>query len=59
MVFRIILGYYFVAHGDILRSMALVLGATRLLIMEKDVRGFSPIAIGKAFFQLINHSIVL
>jgi hypothetical protein len=48
-----------VTHGDILRSIALVLGANKLLTMEKDVRGLCPIAICKLFFQLIIHSIVL
>jgi len=48
-----------VTHGDILRSMALVLGVNKLLKMERDVRGLYLIAINKLFFQLISHSIVL
>lgn len=40
----------FVAHGDILRSMALMLGASKLLVMVKDIEGLCPIVIGKAFF---------
>jgi hypothetical protein len=48
-----------VAHGDIPRSMALVLGANRLLTMSKHSCGFRIIVIGKMFFQPINHSIVL
>jgi hypothetical protein len=36
-----------VAHGDIFRSMALVLGANILLAMVKDIGGFHLITIGK------------
>ncbi len=39
-----------VVHGDILRSMTLVLGVNRLLVMAKDTSGICPIAIGKVFF---------
>jgi hypothetical protein len=42
-----------VVHRNVLRSMALVLGANILLTMAKDTGGFSPIAISKVFFQLI------
>jgi len=48
-----------VTHGDIHRSMALVLGANKLLAIAKDIRGFCLIIVGKTFFQLINRSIVL
>jgi len=48
-----------VAHGDISRSMALVLKASKLLAMAKAIGGFCPITIGKVFFQLINYSIIL
>ncbi len=39
-----------VAHGNIPRSMALVLGANTVLTMAKDIGSFCPIAIGEAFF---------
>ncbi len=39
-----------VAYGDILRSVALVLGANRLLAMTKDTCGLRLIAIGGVFF---------
>jgi hypothetical protein len=48
-----------VAHGDIPRSVALVLGVSKLLAMEKNTYGLCPIVIGNVFFQLISHSIVL
>jgi hypothetical protein len=48
-----------VIHGDILKSMALMLGSSKLLIMAKDIGGFCFIIVGEVFFQLINHSIVL
>jgi hypothetical protein len=48
-----------VAHGDIPRLVALVLGVNKLLVMAKDTDGFRLIAIGKVFFLFINHSIVL
>jgi len=44
---------------DIFRSMALVLGASRLLAMAKDIGGLRPIIISEVFFLFINHSIVL
>jgi hypothetical protein len=42
-----------IACGDIFKSMALVLGAIRLLVMVKDTRGFHPIVVGKMFFSLL------
>jgi hypothetical protein len=46
-----------IASGDILGLVALMLGTRKLLIMAKDIGCLIPI--GKAFFQLINRSIVL
>ncbi len=46
-------------RGDILRLMALVLGASRLLAIAKDISGLCHIAIGEVFLRFINHSIVL
>jgi hypothetical protein len=40
-----------VACGDIPRSVALVLGASKLLAMANDTGGLCPIIIGKLFFQ--------
>jgi hypothetical protein len=37
-------------HEDILRSMALVLRASRLLTMARDISGLRPIAVGEMFF---------
>jgi len=48
-----------VAHGDIPRSVALVMGVNKLLAMAKDFCGFRPIAISEVFFLLIKCSIVL
>jgi hypothetical protein len=48
-----------VAHGNILRSMALMLVANRLLAMAKDICGLCPIAVSEMFIQLINRSIIL
>jgi hypothetical protein len=48
-----------VLRGDIHRSIALVLGANKLLATTKDIRGFRLIIVGKTFFQLISRSIVL
>ncbi len=48
-----------VVHGDIPRSVALMLRVNKLLIMAKDISGLCPIIIGKVFLQFINHSIVL
>jgi hypothetical protein len=39
-----------VAHGDILKLVALVLGANRFLAMTKDIGGIYPIVVGKVFF---------
>jgi len=39
-----------VVHGDIFRSVALMLGVNILLAMAKDIGGFHPIAIGEVFF---------
>ncbi len=38
-----------VAHGDIPRLVALVLGASKLLAMAKDIGGLRLIAIGEVF----------
>ncbi len=38
-----------IVRGDIPMSMALVLGANRLLAMVKDTNGLCPIAIGEVF----------
>jgi hypothetical protein len=48
-----------VIHGDIPRSMALMLGANRLLAMAKDTNGFHLIAMGEVFLRLISCSIIL
>jgi len=48
-----------VAYNDIPKLAGLVLGTNKLLAMAKDIGGLHIIAIGKVFFQLINHSIVL
>lgn len=48
-----------IAHGDIFRSMALMLGFSRLLIMAKDIGGIFFIIVSKVFFGLISHSIPL
>jgi len=48
-----------VAHGNILRSMPIMLGANRLLAIVKDIGGLHLIVIGEMFFRLISHSIVL
>jgi hypothetical protein len=50
---------FVVAHGDIFKLVALMLGANRLLLMAKNTKGFCLIVVGKVCFQLINHSIVL
>jgi hypothetical protein len=39
-----------VVRRDVLRSVALVLGASRLLAMVKDTNGIHLIVIGKVFF---------
>jgi hypothetical protein len=38
-----------IVRGDVFRSMTLVLGASRLLTMAKDIRGLHLIAIGEVF----------
>jgi len=48
-----------VAHGDIFRLVALMLGANKLFVMAKDFGGFRPIVVGKMFLQLINCFIFL
>ncbi len=39
-----------VARGDIPKSVALMLGASRLLVMTRDTSGLCPIAKGEVFF---------
>jgi len=39
-----------IVHGDILRLMALMLGANRLLAMAKDIGGLRFNVIDKMFF---------
>jgi hypothetical protein len=48
-----------VIHKDISKSVALMLRASRLLAMAKDIGGFCVIAIGEVFLRLISRSIVL
>jgi hypothetical protein len=48
-----------VAHGDIPRSLALVLGVNILLAMAKDIKFFCPTIVCKTFHQFINFSIIL
>ncbi len=48
-----------IVFGDILRLMALVLGASKLLAMVKDTSGLCPIAIGKVFLWFNSRSIIL
>jgi hypothetical protein len=48
-----------ITHGDIPKSVALMLGTIRLLAMAKDINGLRLIIVSKLFFRLINHSIVL
>jgi hypothetical protein len=48
-----------VVHGDIPKSVALVLGAIRLLAMVKDISGFCLIVVSDMFLQFISRSIVL
>jgi hypothetical protein len=48
-----------VASGDILRLVALVMGASILLVMAKDISGLHLIAMGEMFLRFINRSIVL
>jgi hypothetical protein len=58
-IFGIIPSFVVVTHGDIPRLVALVLGANKLLVMVKDTGSLCFIAIGKAFLQFINSSIIL
>jgi hypothetical protein len=48
-VFGIILNSYCCYSWDILRLVALVLGAGRLLTMVKDTSGLCPIVVGEVF----------
>jgi hypothetical protein len=48
-----------VAHGDILKSMALMLGAGKLLAMARDSKVLHLISIGKMFSSIISFFIVL
>jgi hypothetical protein len=43
-----------IACGDIFRSVALVLGASILLVMAKDTGGLRPIVVNEVFLQLIS-----
>jgi hypothetical protein len=45
--------------GDIPRSVAIVLGVSKLLAMAKDTSGVHLIVVGEIFLQLISYSIVL
>ncbi len=47
-----------VAHGDIPRVMALMLGVNRSLAVVKDIGGFRPIIMNVSL-QFISHSIIL
>jgi hypothetical protein len=47
-----------IVHGDIPRSVALMLGGNKLSAMAKDTNGLCPITIGEIFFLHSNHSIV-
>jgi hypothetical protein len=38
-----------IARGDILRSMALMLGANKLLTVAKDIEGLCFVVVGKVF----------
>ncbi len=48
-----------IAHGDIFKFMALMLGANRLLAMAKDTASLRLITICEMFLRLISCSIVL
>jgi len=50
-VFEIIPGTVTIAHGDILRLVALMLGVSRLLVMAKDIGGLCPIAVSEICFS--------
>ncbi len=48
-----------IARGDILKLVALMLGANKLLAIAKDTKGFRPIIVSKVFLWLISRTIVL
>jgi hypothetical protein len=48
-----------IVHGDMLKAMALMLGANILLVVAKDIGGLHPIILIEVFLRLISHSIVL
>jgi hypothetical protein len=48
-----------IACEDILRSMVLMLGISRLRTMAKDTSGFCYIVVRKMFFRFISYFIVL
>jgi hypothetical protein len=52
-VFRIIPDCYYCCSWGYPRSVALVLGVSKLLAMAKDIGGFRPIAVGKVFVYLL------
>jgi len=52
-VFKIFQIVVAVIRGDILKSMALVLRANKLLAMTKDIGGFRLTIIGKVFLNLL------
>ncbi len=48
-----------VAHGDIPKLVALMLGISRLLAMAKNTNSLHSIVVGKVFIWLISRSIAL
>jgi hypothetical protein len=42
-----------VVHGDIMKLVTLMLGASRLLAMAKDTSGLRPNVLSKIFFDLL------
>ncbi len=48
-----------IVYGDILRSVTLMLGVNKLLIMAKDTKSLYLIIISKVFSQFINCSNVI
>jgi len=48
-----------IAHGDIPKSVVLLLGVNRLVALVKDTKCFCSIAISEVFLQLISCSIIL
>jgi hypothetical protein len=48
-----------VVHGDMLKVMALMLGANILLVVVKDFGGIRLIIVNEMFLRLISRSIVL